>query len=85
MVHGVVWGIVGVSILLMLLRPRGVGEVSWRVAWRATGKAVDCLLVFGGDDVAVGLGARVRVFDPALVAIERIFPYISIAWTLTSW
>lgn len=64
MVHGVMWGIVGVSILLMLVRPRGVAEVwwvgggvvllvglrlvSWRVAWRAAGKAVDvCLFLVG--------------------------------------
>jgi arsenical pump membrane protein len=79
MVHGVVWGIVGVSILLMLLRPRDVAEVwwvgsgvvllvglrlvSWRVAWRAAGKAVDVCWFLVGMMLLSELARECGVFE----------------------
>jgi arsenical pump membrane protein len=77
--HAVVWGIVGLSILLMLVRPRGVAEVwwvgggvvlllglrllSWRVAWRAAGKAVDVCLFLTGMMLLSELARECGVFD----------------------
>jgi arsenical pump membrane protein len=79
MVHGVVWGIVGVSILLMLVRPRDIAEVwwvgggvallvglrlvSWQVAWRAAGKAVDVCLFLVGMMLLSELARECGVFD----------------------
>jgi arsenical pump membrane protein len=79
MVHAVVWGIVGVSILLMLVRPRDIAEVwwvgggvvllvglrlvSWRVAWRAAGKAVDVCLFLVGMMLLSELARECGVFD----------------------
>jgi arsenical pump membrane protein len=77
--HGVVWGIVAVSILLMLVRPRDIAEVwwvgggvvllvglrlvSWRVAWRAAGKAVDVCLFLVGMMLLSELARECGVFD----------------------
>jgi arsenical pump membrane protein len=79
MVQAAVWGIVGASILLMLVRPRDVAEVwwvgggvlllvglrlvSWRVAWRAAGKAVDVCLFLVGMMLLSELARECGVFD----------------------
>ena len=71
--------IVGVSILLMLIRPRGIAEVYWigggvvllltlrlislRLAWHAFGKAVDVCLFLIGMMLLCELAREHGVFD----------------------